>query len=412
MFGWEFPPYNSGGLGVACYGLTKALAKTDDIEVTFVLPRKIPIDEMYMKFAFAGVETDKVKLRSLDTALSAYITSDNYNRTPHGSQYGRDLIAEVMRYGQLAAELTKKENFDVIHAHDWLSFPAGLAAKRVSGKPLILHVHATESDRTGGNGGHPDVTEIEKQGLEAADCIAAVSQFTKDKIIQDYQINPDKIAVVHNGIDATEVFDEQAEHDTKHIEDGLDKVKSSGQKLVLFLGRFTVQKGADKFILAAKKVLDYLPNTRFLMVGGGDMERELIELAARLGISDKVVFTGFLRGYKRTRVYEASDLFVMPSVSEPFGLVALESLLHNTPVILSKQSGVTEVVKNALTVDFWDVDSLVNLMVSVLQHESLSKTLTDNGKQEAIQATWDKAAERCKEIYQDALGGKVLSLKN
>lgn len=412
MFGWEFPPFNSGGLGVACYGLTKALAGRDDVEVTFVLPRKIPINDNYMKFAFAGVEPHKVKLLSLDTALTPYITSELYSQSVNSkySHYGGDLIAEVLRYGQLAAKLAAEEQFDIIHAHDWLSFPAGLAAKKVSGKPLVVHVHATEADRTGGSGGHPDVLRIEKQGLDQADMVLSVSQYTKDKIIQEYQINPDKISVVHNGISSEEVAKEQQA--IPQTPDGLDRLKDSGQKLVLFLGRFTIQKGADRFILAARRVIDYLPNTKFLMVGGGDMERELIELAARLGIADKVVFTGFLRGFARNRVYQASDLFVMPSLSEPFGLVALESLLHDTPVIISKQSGVAEVVKHALSVDFWDVDSLVNLIVSTLQHQSLSKTLTHNGKQEAIQATWDKAAKRCKEIYDDILRGKILSLKN
>lgn len=411
MFGWEFPPYNSGGLGVACHGLTKALALQDDVEVTFVLPREIPINDEYMKFAFAGVETDKVKLRTLDTGLSAYMTSEQYRKSTHGSQYGPDLISEVLRYGELATKLAQEEDFDIIHAHDWLSFPAGIAAKKVSGKPLVLHVHATELDRTGRNGGHPDVMAIEKQGLQMADCILAVSQYTKDIIVSDYGIDVNKIEVLHNGIDSEEIVHELESH-PEAVLDGLDKIKDSGQKLVLFIGRFTVQKGADKFILAAKRVLEYQPNTLFLMVGGGDMETDLIELAAKLGISDKMVFTGFLRGYKRTRVYEASDLFVMPSVSEPFGLVALESLLHDTPVILSKQSGVTEVIKHALTVDFWDVDNLVNLMVSALKHDTLHKELKNNGKREAFQATWKKAAARCKEIYEQTLRDKVLSMKH
>lgn len=403
MFGWEFPPHNSGGLGVACQGLTRALSHLGEIEITFVLPRQVPVDADYMKLAFAGVEN--IKLRQVDSLLQPYITSEIYAEQLHnvaGGHYGENLLAEVLRYGQLAGEIAREEEFDIIHAHDWLSFPAGMAAKKTSGKPLIVHVHATEKDRTGGQAGHPVVVDIERQGLTAADCVMTVSQYTKDQVVTEYDISPEKVEVVHNGIDVSENTSSQstAEINQTQMLDGLDRLKLADQKLVLFLGRFTVQKGADTFVKAAQRVLEYAPNTLFLMVGAGDMERELIELAAKLRISDRVVFTGFLRGFNRKRVYQAADLFVMPSVSEPFGLVALESLVHETPIIISKQSGVAEVVDHALKVDFWDEDQLVNMMVSVLQNQSLHSTLKDNGYMEVFKNTWERAAKRCAEIYQ------------
>lgn len=389
---------------MACRGLTRALSRLEDVEVTFVLPKKIPITDNYMRIAFADQPKTKVKIRQVDTLLAPYITSQIYQQQLSATQrsiYANDLVAEVKRYGEAARAIAAEEEFDVIHAHDWLSFLAGLAAKQVSHKPLVLHVHATEYDRTGGHHGHPEVIKIEKEVMEAADCVCTVSGYTKNVVIQEYGIDSAKVEVVHNGIDQEDITQaDQFLAKQEQIVDGLTKLKQTGTKLVLFVGRFTVQKGADKFLEAAKRSLEYCPNTQFLMVGAGELEVELIEKAVKFGISDKVVFTGFLRGQNRDRVYAAADLFVMPSVSEPFGLVAIEALLYNTPIIISKQSGIGEVINGALKVDFWDVDQMVNMMVSVLEHNSLNKTLSEQGRLEAVKATWDRAAYRCKQIYK------------
>lgn len=413
MFGWEFPPHNSGGLGVACRGLTRALSNLEDMEITFVLPRRIPLLDNYMKIAFAELPGAQVKFREVDSLLTPYITSSLYAdslKYAGNGIYGADLIAEVVRYGEAARKIAEEESFDIIHAHDWLSFLAGINAKQVSGKPLVVHIHATEYDRTGGNNGHPGVIKIEKEGLEFADKVCTVSGYTKSIVMQEYGIADDKIEVVHNGIDESDISQaENALQTFSEISDGLNVLKDNGTKLVLFLGRFTVQKGADIFIQAAQRVLQYRPNTLFLMVGSGELEPQLINQAVKLGIGDKVVFTGFLRGKNRERIYSAADLFVMPSVSEPFGLVALESLLHETPIIISKQSGVGEVLEGAIKVDFWDVDQMVNMMVSVLEHSSLRNTLSQNGKQEALRSTWDRAAYRCKQIYKQLVAEQNLA---
>lgn len=401
MFGWEFPPYNSGGLGVACWGLTKALTEYEGVDITFVLPKRLDIKVKYMKFAFADVH---IKFKHIDTLLTPYITSQMYDQKLGKNLrrlYGKDLISEVNRYAEMAKEIAREEEFDIVHAHDWLAFGAGINAAEVSGKPVILHVHSTEFDRTGGQGANEEVYEIERTSLAKADKVIAVSEFTKQGIVDHYGIAPDKIAVVHNGIES---YPEQYE-DTANdqVGNGLEELRKAGKKLVLFLGRFTVQKGADIFINVAAKVLKYRPDTVFLMVGAGELENQLIQHVAALGISDKVVFTGFLRGANKDKVYKAADLFVMPSVSEPFGLVALESLVNGTPIIISNQSGVSEVIRNALKVDFWDVDEMTNQIVTALEYDSMRDDLTSQGRGEAFNVTWQRAAARCAKIYTDLI---------
>lgn len=396
MFGWEFPPHNSGGLGVACFGLSKALSYQGH-DVIFVLPRKVNVTSDFAKIVFA--EGTDFKVRYVDSVLRPYMGSDTYDKEIGKigpSIYGRDLFEEVERYGFAALGIAEKEDFDVIHAHDWLSFKAGVAAKKVSGKPLIVHIHATTFDICGGNNIDQRVYEIEKEGMEAADKVVAVSNYTKNIIVEKYGIDPDKIEVIHNGIDASEA-------DNSPGDDRINALKQSGNKIVIFIGRLTVQKGPDYFIKAAQEVVKYYPKVVFVIAGSGDMEHQLIQEAAYLGISDKILFAGFLRGEELNRLYKMADLFVMPSVSEPFGLTALESAINGTPVLVSRQSGVSEVLTHSLKADFWDVEEMTNKILAVLNYDSLKMTLEQNGKTEAKRYNWQKAADKCVQIYKDVL---------
>ncbi|RMD57904.1 glycosyltransferase family 1 protein [Candidatus Woesearchaeota archaeon] len=394
MFGWEFPPYKSGGLGTACYGLTKGLAK-QKTKVTFIMPfAPKKAKAKFVKLIGTGDISQNVKVRAIKSALSPYLTSTTYeykiNKTKRGwakQVYGKDLFEEVERYTSAAGKIAKEEPHDVIHAHDWMTYKAGILAKKASKKPLIVHLHATEFDRTGGNPDHR-IAHAEWEGLKAADKIITNSNFSKENIIRHYKIKPEKIEVVHWGI-----------HDEKAH--SLEEEKAPG-KTVLFLGRVTIQKGPDHFLKAAKKVLEYEPETNFILAGSGDMLERCIRLSAELGISDKVVFTGMLRGDDVHRAFKRADLFVMPSVAEPFGLVALEALKNGTPVIVSKQSGVQEVLNHALKVDFWDIDEMANKIVSVLRYDTLREELRENGVREVAleKFTLDAPARKVRRIYE------------
>jgi glycogen synthase len=393
MFGWEFPPHNSGGLGVACYGLSRSLSQLP-VSLTFVLPKKLSgMHHDFLHLVYANIKN--WKMRSIATLIHPYITSelyDDYIRTEEDrANYGADLFDEVRRYGLEARSIALEEPHDVIHAHDWLSFRAGIEAKRVSGKPLVVHVHATEFDRTGG---HPNqyIYEEERRGLHAADCIIAVSQHTKNVIVKHYGVAPDSVTVVHNGI-------EHASY--RHtLPPALGHIKADGKKIVLFVGRITIQKGADYFIKVAKKVLEYDPNVLFIVSGSGDMEHQIIRLASDLGLSDKVIFAGFVRGDELLQLYRAADLYVMPSISEPFGLTALEALANGTPILVSRQSGVSEVITHALKSDFWDVDDMTDKIVNVVSSPGLKHTLGELGAKDVESVTWDKAGAKCAAIYE------------
>jgi glycogen synthase len=396
MFGWEFPPHNSGGLGVACFGLSKALASSGQ-EITFVLPRKVNVSSDFAKMIFA--EGTDIKIKHVDSILRPYLGSDEYDRelkTVGATIYGRDLFEEVERYGFAALGIAENQDFDIIHAHDWLSFKAGVAAKKATGKPLIVHIHATTFDICGGSSFDQRVYDIEKEGMTHADKVIAVSNYTKNIIVDKYGIDPNKIEVIHNGIDSHE-------YDSHPTDESINSIKHSGNKVVIFIGRLTVQKGPDYFIRAAKQVLDFYPKVTFVIGGSGDMEHQLIQEAAELGISDKVLFAGFLRGEELNRLYKMADLFVMPSVSEPFGLTALESAANGTPVLVSKQSGVSEVLTHALKADFWDVEEMTNKILAVLHYDSLKTTLKENGKAESKNHNWKRAASKCVEIYKNVL---------
>lgn len=379
MFGWEYPPHNTGGLGVACMGLTRSLSERG-FNIAFVMPKKLDITSTWAKMVFAGGSE-----YSVDSPITPYITSSRYPSERSKSIYANNLFDEVARYAHAAAEIAKREQFDVIYAHDWLSFGAGIEAKKISQKPLVAHVHATEYDRSGGGAVNEHVYRAEKEGMDAADTVVAVSEFTKKILIDKYQIPEQKIRVVHNGIDESTAPKGEGTKRLKHL-------KQAGYKIVLFLGRLTLQKGPDYFLRAAKKVLERDPRVMFIISGSGDMEEDMMHYAGILGIAHNVIFTGFLEGQDRHDVYVAADLFVMPSVSEPFGITPLESMQLGTPVLISKQSGVSEVTRHALKADFWDIDEMSNKILSVITHAPLRNALSENAQAESSRVTWATAA--------------------
>ena len=397
MFGWEFPPHHSGGLGVACYGLTRALSRLG-FELTFVMPKKLAVGVPWARFVFADMPA--VAGVAVASSITPYGSrSKSSMRGQAGAvAYGWNLMEEVMRYARSGAALAQAEEFDIIYAHDWLSFGAGLAAKRATGKPLIVHVHATEFDRCGGEWGvNEEVYKIEKEGMEGADAVVAVSEFTKDLIVRKYGIAPGKVRVVYNGIDEATI-----PAGTGALP-RLRALKSAGYHIVLFLGRITLQKGPDYFLRAAARVKERDPKVIFVVSGSGDMEEEMMRMAARLGLAQNVLFTGFVSGSERHEIYTTADLFVMPSVSEPFGIATLESMKLGTPVLVSKQSGIAEAVKHALKADFWDIDDLADKMLSAVAHPPLRKTLSDNGMKEAEALTWERAARKVDTIVRELL---------
>ena len=452
MLGWEFPPFISGGLGQACFGLTRALDAMGH-DITFVLPRpvdrhageapgrvaiKAPGDMVASAANAAGAALAsgdtpewktsglsrtrfiripatfthpypsfeaEVGVRDASVDEGGTLTTVTAGRAAGGDSavaggtnarhatdvpvYGFDLVADANRYAVLAVSLTRGEQFDVIHAHDWLTFPAGIMLAAVSGKPLVVHLHSTEHDRAGNNP-NSRVVELERSGMQAATRVFAVSQLTKSVIVRRYGIPPSKVDVVYNGIDAEPPLFARAPKDP------------NGERIVLFLGRITWQKGPEHFINAAKRVLDVAPRTRFVLAGSGDMSLRMMELANTLGIGSRVHFTGFLGEQDVARMLDMADVFVMPSVSEPFGIAALEALSHQVPVILSRTSGAAEVIQHALKVDFWDVDDLANKIVAVLRNPAIASTLRVNSAAEVARLDWTSAAHRCLEGYAAA----------
>lgn len=394
MFGWEFPPLFSGGLGIACEGLTKALIKHEDISIKFVLPKKSTVPSRRMQFLFADEMGFDVEIIKSDIN-NPYGTTYSKINHPGYNSYLSNLIERVEAYELSGKTVALRSDFDVIHAHDWLSFGAGIKAKEATGKPFIAHIHATEFDRGGGFGINQYVYEKEKAGFEAADKVIAVSEYTKKVVNEKYGIELSKIEVVHNGIEIEEI--DHKEIDTMA---SLTKIKEAGYSIVLFLGRLTIQKNPEMILRAAKEILEHRPKTIFVFAGSGDMEGELIHKAVELGISDKVVFAGFVTGNPKHRLYRVADLFIMPSISEPFGIVPLESLANGTPAIVSKQSGVSEVINHALKVDFWDKDEIINKVVALLSHGPLKATLSEHGTREVHTVNWDRAADKVKSIYE------------
>ncbi len=461
MLGWEFPPFISGGLGTACHGLTRALGR-QGVEVVFVLPKAVsPNTPSHVKLlpratANGTLASHAADLPSLNDVLSSqeyapgksleHVTfrvvpsavanpyqaaAAEQDVTPQQKRvqrarlmeligegrlgpglsaraafaasrfdpgqnpmYAGDMLVESKRYADLCVRIALRETFDVIHAHDWMSFPAGLAVAAVTGKPFIAHVHSTEYDRSGVHINQP-IYDLERRGVHGALRVIAVSHLTKSILQHRYHLDPEKIEVVYNGIET---------------DGGVPTLRSlgrgmirKGDKIVLFLGRITLQKGPEYFVAAARKVLEKIEHVKFVMAGSGDKIREVMDLAEQQGIGSKIIFTGFLRGKDVERVFRAADVYVMPSVSEPFGIAPLEAISHDVPVILSKQSGVSEVLTHVLKVDFWDVEDIANKIIAVLKHPPLSSTLREHADIELRKLTWDDAAGKCVNVYHDAL---------
>jgi len=399
-FGWDFPPSRNGGLGVACFGLTRELSR-DGVEVIFVLPKKQDTIGS-PRFVFADTERKinlYAKVYEIASSLIPYHSSDNlvqslvsYDAIGCPVHKTRTILEEIHRYAQQAAAIAQEEKFDVIHAHDWTSYLAGVAAKVASGKPLILHVHATSFDQAAGNNVDPEMFKIECEGFTQADQIVTVSQFTKNILIEKHGVPADKIQVVHNGCDTAPV---------PKYEPVLKELKAQGKKIVLYHGRITIQKGVDYFVRAARMVIDVDPNVVFVISGWGDMQNQIVEQVGKMGLSGQVIFAGALWEEERDRMYQTADLVVMPSVSEPFGLVPLEAILHGAPSLVSKQSGVVEVMTHVLKVDFWDVEEMANQILAVLRYEALGKQLREYGRQEINRLSWSEAAKKIYQLYRN-----------
>ena len=388
MLGWELPPNNSGGLGVACLQMCSALSsKGADIE--FVVPYTGEHDIDFMTVTSAR----PVSVAEVVQAGGAY---DSYKYTFHdGSEEWLDIFGQQRMYENSIEGIVDIAEFDVIHAHDWLTFRAALRAKEKSNKPLILHVHSIETDRAGGNSGNPLVREIELTALMIADQVIAVSEHTKKAIIREYDIPADKIIVVHNSIDPSVV----APLDEENAYNYCQAMQAQGYKVVTNVGRLTIQKGLPNLLRAAQTVVNYEPKTLFLIVGSGEQYYELIEQAAGLGIGRNVIFTGFQRGKRWRDAFAIADLFVMPSVSEPFGLTPLEAVSYGTPSLVSKQSGVNEVLKNCLRVDCWDEQSMANQIVSALRSDALREVLLSGAREEYKNMSWNHAADKLMNVY-------------
>jgi len=398
MLGWELPPHNSGGLGVACYQLCKALSKKD-IDLEFILPYKAEHNVDFMKVTAAQPQ-------GVAEILKSGIAYDSYKYVlEDGRVEWHDIYSQQLLYEHSVEKVVGSKPVDIIHAHDWLTFRAALRLKASKGCPVILHVHSVESDRAGGKRGNPLVREIEETSFWLADRIIAVSELTKQKIIADYDIPADKIEVVHNHLDTDNI--EQISEVTDYTY--LQHLRSQGWHVVTNIGRLTVQKGLVNLLHAAREVIAVEPKTMFLFVGSGEQYNELIELAAELGISKNVVLTGFLRGKAWRDSYAIGDLFVMPSVSEPFGLTVLEAIGYGTPTMMSKQSGVSEVIKNSLKVDFWDIQEMANQIVGAIRNESLRETLSLGASAELERLSWDSAAEQVARLYENSSGKKALA---
>ena len=427
MFGWEFPPHIAGGLGTACYGMTKGLAY-NNVDVLFVMPSasgdedqsavkiinasdvavdtvSATVDEFLGKVQFVHIGTNMVPY--VDPQDFSKIVEEERKRQVKGfrvqygqkykfsGKYGTNLMEEVARYAMVGATiaLQHKDEFDVIHAHDWLTYLAGVAAKQLTGKPLVVHMHATSYDRASDDQVDTRVVDIETKGMMAADKVMAVSELTRNICINRYGISPDKVVAVHNAVDFSGREKLEVERNVK-------------DKVVTFLGRVTYQKGPEYFIEAAAKVLKRTKGVRFVMAGSGDMMNRCIRHVAKLGISDRFHFTGFLRGAEVQKMFAMSDVYIMPSVSEPFGISPLEAMRSNVPAIISNQSGAAEVLKYAFKVDFWDVDAMADDIYALLKYPALADFAAREGYEEVNRLKWNIATAKLKNIYESVVNNK------
>jgi len=397
MLGWELPPHNSGGLGVVCLQLCKALAK-QNVDIEFILPYEADHGIDFMSVTAATPQ-------GVASVIRSGIAYDSYKYIKEdGSEEWLNIYDQQELYEKSVERLIDGREFDIVHAHDWLTARAGMRVKEKRGCPLIIHVHSIESDRSGGHGGNPLVLEIEEMAMHMADRIMAVSQHTKNCIVRDYGVPADKIEVVHNSIESSDIVPLDMDNTYRY----LSAMRAQGYRVVTNVGRLTIQKGLPNLLRAAKEVVYRSPKTLFLIVGSGEQYYELIELAADLGIGANVFFTGFLRGKQWRDAFAISDLFVMPSISEPFGLTPLEAVAYGTPSLVSRQSGISEVFKNCLKVDFWDITEMANQITSVVQNDDLRDTLTVNAQAECQNFSWENASKKVVAVYNQHLAGAAV----
>ena len=416
MFGWEFPPHILGGLGTASYGLTKGMAKQEDMELNFVIPKPWgDEDQSFLRIIGAcntpivwrDVQWDYVKKRlgkSTDPQLYydlrnriyadfSYFNVNDLGCVEFSGRYPGNLLEEINNYSIVAGVTARTLDFDIIHSHDWLTYPAGIHAKKISGKPLIIHVHATDFDRSRGKI-NPQVYSIEKDGMDQSDHIITVSNLTRNIVIEKYHQDPRKVTTVHNAVEPL----------NSEIE-SIKSKKGTNDKVVTFLGRITMQKGPEYFVEAAALVLKKAKNVRFVMAGSGDMMNAMIRLAAQRNISDRFHFTGFMKGNQVYEVLKSSDVYVMPSVSEPFGISPLEAMQCGVPTIISKQSGCAEILSNAIKTDYWDTEAMADAMYSIITYPNMYKYLKEEGKKEVDAITWYDAGLKVRHIYDQVLQG-------
>ena len=415
MFGWEFPPHILGGLGTASYGLTKGLSLQEDMEIVFVIPKPHgDEDQSFLKIIGACntpvvwrdvspeilqehlgtsmVPQEFYQLRDHIYADFRHLYTNNIGCIEFSGRYPDNLLEEINNYSICAGVIARKEQFDVIHSHDWLTYPAGIHAKNVSGKPLVIHVHATDFDRSRGKV-NPQVYSIEKNGMDYADHIICVSNLTRDTVINKYHQNPAKVSTVHNAVEPV----------SKEIQD-IIPTRNTKDKIVTFLGRITMQKGPEYFVEAAAKVLQKNRHVHFVMAGNGDMMEAMIRLAARRGISDRFHFTGFLKGHKVYELLKSSDVYIMPSVSEPFGISPLEAMQVGVPTIISKQSGCAEILSNAIKIDYWDIEAMADAIYSIISYPAMYEYLKTGGKREVDEIKWEYAGQEVRNIYNRVCG--------
>jgi len=416
MFGWEFPPHILGGLGTASFGLTRGMSLQSDMDITFVMPKPWgDEDQSFLRLIGAcntpvvwkNVNWDHVKQRIgdyMDTQLyfdlrnHIYANFSHYNTNDLGciefsGRYPNNLLEEINNYSIVAGVIARTVNADIIHSHDWLTYPAGIHAKSVTGKPLAIHVHATDFDRSRGKV-NPQVYNIEKDGMNHANHIITVSNLTRNTVIEKYHQDPKKVTTVHNAVEPL----------SPEIE-AIGSKKGTKDKVITFLGRITMQKGPEYFVEAAAKVLKKADNVRFVMAGSGDMMNQMIRLAAQRNISDKFHFTGFMKGKQVYEVLKSSDVYVMPSVSEPFGISPLEAMQCGVPSIISKQSGCAEILNNTIKTDYWDIEAMADAMYSIITYPGMYEHLKEEGKKEVDAITWEDAGLKVRRIYDQILLG-------
>ena len=417
MFGWEFPPHILGGLGTASYGLTKGMHSNGDMDITFVIPKPWGDEEKSFAEIIGGCNTPvawrDVNWDYVDSRIGRFMSPQtyfdlrdhiyadfNYMRLndlgciEFSGRYPDNLLEEINNYSIVAGVIARTIPCDIIHSHDWLTYPAGIHAKNVTGKPLVIHVHATDFDRSRGNV-NPTVFAIEKDGMENADHIITVSDLTRRTVIEKYGISPEKVTTAHNAV--IPLSDEML---------SLPRRKKK-EKVVTFLGRITMQKGPEYFVEAAAKVLKKTKNVRFVMAGSGDMMEDMIRLAAKRGIADRFHFTGFLKGTEVYEMLKDSDVYVMPSVSEPFGISPLEAMEMGVPSIISKQSGCAEILHNVIKTDYWDIDAMADAIHAITSYPALFNQLRNDGIEEIKGITWEKAGRKVIDIYE-----KVIAARN